>query len=350
MRGIFLLLVVYCCSVPAGWAQTSAPVLAYIEQYKTIAITEMLRTGVPASITLAQGILESQAGKSELATASNNHFGIKCKSDWTGDVYFYDDDSKQECFRSYASSEESFKDHSDFLRTRPNYSSLFNIPPEDFQAWAKGLKKAGYATNPVYAQKLIKFINDYNLQQYTLQALQANNEHEAFLIIPNTDTLYEEITEPVADVIIPEATLNAVESETVPELKNYPEGIFVVNNTRVVYARKGASLFALASEYGISFRKLIEYNDFIYSDILTRSGLVYLEKKSKKGSKEFHIVAPDETIESIAQTEAVQLESLLEYNDLAKGIQPSVGEKIYLQNGHSGNVNNTIKSTGSSSF
>ena len=331
-------------------SRQAKPVLAYIEQYKNIAIAEMLRTGVPASITLAQGILESQAGQSELATASNNHFGIKCKSDWTGDVYFYDDDSKQECFRSYASSEESYKDHSDFLRNRPNYSSLFNIPPENFQAWAKGLKKAGYATNPVYAQKLIKYIIDYNLQRYTLQALQINNNSKELLGVSNTNNLPEHITEPAVDALKHQDTERAIENNAAPVLKSYPEGIFVVNNTKVIYAQKGVSLFALTSEYGISFRKLIEYNDFIYSDILPHSGLVYLEKKSKKGSTEFHIVVPDETIESIAQTEAVQLESLLEYNNLAKGSQLSIGEKMYLQTGHSGNVTNTIKSTGSSSF
>lgn len=139
-------------------------VVAYIEKYKAIAMQEMIRTGVPASITLAQGILESNSGLSKLVKESNNHFGIKCKADWKGGVVYHDDDARGECFRSYSTPEDSYKDHSNFLSTRSNYSFLFNLDPFDFEGWALGLKKAGYATNPVYAQSLIRTIKEYNLR------------------------------------------------------------------------------------------------------------------------------------------------------------------------------------------
>src|SRR3954454_2217356 len=145
---------------------------AYINAYKELAIAEMLRTGVPASITLAQGILETAGGQSDLAALANNHFGIKCKSEWTGETMLHDDDAKNECFRKYPSVEESYKDHSDFLRLRPTYAFLFKLDPTDFEGWAKGLRKAGYATNATYAQQLIKLIVENNLQSYSLIAMQ----------------------------------------------------------------------------------------------------------------------------------------------------------------------------------
>jgi flagellum-specific peptidoglycan hydrolase FlgJ len=144
----------------------------YIAQFNEIAIKEMIRTGVPASITLAQGILESQSGESDLVKRSNNHFGIKCKPEWTGAKTYHDDDEKGECFRVYPTPEDSYKDHSDFLKTRSHYNFLFKIDPLDYEAWAKGLQKAGYATLSTYPQKLIKLIKDYNLNDYTIMALK----------------------------------------------------------------------------------------------------------------------------------------------------------------------------------
>ena len=155
------------------WQHTTAqsPVIVqYINSYKFIAIKEMQRTGIPASITLAQGILETQAGCSDLVKSSNNHFGIKCKNTWLGDKVYHDDDEKGECFRAYSNAEDSYRDHSDFLKNSPRYAFLFKIAPEDYQDWARGLKKAGYATNPKYPQQLIKYIEDYDLQLYTLIA------------------------------------------------------------------------------------------------------------------------------------------------------------------------------------
>ncbi|HMP91871.1 MAG TPA: glucosaminidase domain-containing protein, partial [Phnomibacter sp.] len=150
----------------------NADYLAYIRQYATLAMQEQNRTGIPASITLAQGLLESGAGKGNLVMRSNNHFGIKCKNTWTGATALHDDDARNECFRAYPSAEDSYRDHSDFLKNNTRYAALFNYATEDYQAWAHGLKKAGYATNPRYPQMLIKVIEEYQLHSYTLAALR----------------------------------------------------------------------------------------------------------------------------------------------------------------------------------
>src|SRR5437868_12912283 len=153
------------------FAQHSEIVKQYIATYKDIAMQEMQRTGVPAAITLAQGIHETGAGTSDLVISSNNHFGIKCKGDWTGETVYHDDDARGECFRKYDDPADSYKDHSDFLKARPNYSSLFKLDELDYKSWAYGLKKAGYATNPKYSQILINLIEKYDLQDYSLMAL-----------------------------------------------------------------------------------------------------------------------------------------------------------------------------------
>ncbi len=153
------------------WAQQSPEVNNYIITYKDIAIREMQRSGVPAAITLAQGILESSSGSSELVQLSNNHFGIKCKNNWTGETVRHDDDERKECFRKYPTAEDSYRDHSDFLRSNDRYASLFTLDPLDYSGWAYGLKQAGYATESNYPQALVKLIEDYHLQDYSLQAL-----------------------------------------------------------------------------------------------------------------------------------------------------------------------------------
>jgi flagellum-specific peptidoglycan hydrolase FlgJ len=150
----------------------------YIEQYKQLAMEEMKRSGVPAAITLAQGILESESGNSELAVKANNHFGIKCKETWTGETIYHDDDHRGECFRKYPSAEESYRDHSDFLKFRPYYTSLFALDPSDYKAWAKGLKKAGYATGPNYANQLIDLIERFDLNRYSMEVINASVQQQ----------------------------------------------------------------------------------------------------------------------------------------------------------------------------
>jgi LysM repeat protein len=307
-------------------AQPTDAILAYIARYKDLAIAEMRRTGIPAAITLAQGIHETEAGTSILVKKSNNHFGIKCKDNWTGQSVSHDDDARGECFRKYAAPEESYKDHSDFLKVRPNYASLFKLDPTDYEAWAYGLKKAGYATNPKYAQILIKLIRDYNLEDYTLIALGKMKDEDGLV---KNDRL---TTEKNSDLVAI-AKNNRVDEEK-PAVSigiDYPSGEFKINDTRVIYVKKGTSYLTIAQRYEIPLARLFEFNDLKQQEIAADDQLVFIQRKRKTGDHEYHVVQAGENIYNIAQTEAIRLESLLEYNKLGANMQPAVGETLYLR-------------------
>src|SRR5579871_5049478 len=241
-------------------AQVSVNGVVYVNTYKALAMAEMQRSGIPASIILAQGLHESEAGTSVLVKQSNNHFGIKCKDDWKGQVVYHDDDSRQECFRSYATAADSYRDHSDFLRRSQRYAFLFQLEPTDYEGWAYGLKKAGYATNIKYSQILIKLIKDYNLQQYTLIAMgRLKPSEEVVLTAPGAPgvTPADAGTTSVAgappDKHEPVAGTSAVNA--VPDVA-YPEGEFSINKTKVVYAQAGSSLLAIANQYELPLSRL----------------------------------------------------------------------------------------------
>lgn len=294
----------------------------YIEQFKDIAISEMKRSGVPASITLAQGILESESGNSELVKKSNNHFGIKCKSTWSGDSVTHDDDETGECFRAYTNAEESYRDHSNFLKGNQRYGSLFSLDPVDYEAWAKGLKKAGYATNPRYPDLLIKYIEQYNLQQYSLAAL---NELPKMDIAKTDD----------GTVSLPVENSNEknIPGNNDTDITGDPDKIISINNTKCVFAKKGTSLLVIANKNNISLNKLMEYNDMTEEGILNKDQFVYLHKKQKTGEKEFYIVQPGETVLDVAQKTGIQLKYLLEYNNLNIGVKLNSNTKLFLQPG-----------------
>lgn len=305
------------------FAQPSDVVQKYIDTYRNVAIAEEIRTGVPAAITLAQGIHETGAGTSDLVLASNNHFGIKCNG-WTGQTVSHDDDAKGECFRKYDSPIDSYKDHSDFLRNRSYYTSLFKLDPTDYKGWAHGLKRAGYATNPKYAQILIKLIEDYNLEQYTDLALvgkfaDGGGGDVAFASDVKTDSSNDRMTnEPVVQ-------------KAVVKTYNYPSGLFKINETSVVFVRKGTAFLKVANDHTISLSRLFEFNDMKPVDIAESDQLVYVQRKRKVGAEEFHVVHDGETLYDIAQSEGIRLESLLEYNMLRNGMRPAVGEKLNLK-------------------
>ncbi len=338
----------------------------YINAYKEIAIQEMVRTGVPAAIKLAQGIVESQFGESDLAKESNNHFGIKCKTEWTGARTYHDDDARGECFRVYSSVADSYRDHSDFLRTRPHYAFLFNLDPTDYAAWATGLKKAGYATSNTYPQRLKKIIEDYELNQYSIQgvARMKNGTTNQPLVdntvatpqplpitkdtattIPATNlALTEKVqtqsivqpesnNETAVDTIQDTNTAVSLPVLDVKPAKNspYPKGIFTINHTKVIYAEQGISLLALANQYDISLSRLLEFNELPDMDILDTDRLLFIERKQKKGSTDTHIVTTGETLHDICQKEGIRLESLLEYNKLKKDASLSAGQQLYLR-------------------
>jgi len=316
-------------------AQRSDDVLAYINTYRDIAMAEMQRSGVPAAIKLAQGIHETQAGTSDLVRKSNNHFGIKCKSTWVGDKVYHDDDARGECFRSYAQPEQSYKDHSDFLRSSPRYAFLFQLDPTDYKAWANGLRQAGYATNYRYAQIIIKLIEDYNLEQYTLIAMGKLPPVNEAIVSGNTGATGNTSSVSI-QALSPVVTGDAAKKEIVEDkvavpTPVYPAGLFTINSTRVVFAPEGTALLAVAEEHHISFARLLDFNDLNDGDVLKSGQLLFLQRKRKTGATPFHIVQPGETLYSICQSEGIRLESLLSNNMLNEKNQPAAGERLYLQ-------------------
>jgi LysM repeat protein len=287
----------------------------YVAAYKGLAIAEMQRSGVPASITLAQGILETEGGNSDLLKASNNHFGIKCRNTWTGPTVLHDDDAQGECFRKYSCAADSYKDHSDFLKTSDRYSSLFQLDPLDYRGWALGLRKCGYATNPKYAQILIQYIEQYHLQDYCLIAMgKLRDTAQALYVTTDPGPA------PAAPVVIVK-----------PTPVQYPSGEFKINETRVVFAPAGTSLLALADQYHVALSYLVDFNDLKNDNELSRDQLVYLQRKRKVGGKVEHIVAAGESLYDIAQSEGIRLSSLMEYNRLEGDRALASGEVLRLQ-------------------
>jgi hypothetical protein len=323
-----------------SFAQQDPVVIEYVKTYKELAIFEMQRTGIPASIKLAQGIHETSAGTSDLVRRSNNHFGLKCKSEWTGMTVKHTDDAPNECFRKYENSKDSYKDQSDYLKKSPRYASLFELDPTDYKAWAFGLKKAGYATNPKYSQVLIKLIEDYDLQDYTLIALgklKPGQETLAKTEIKEGDKKTELIIEdkPVVMPAEPEVVVYSkkeTNQQQVIEIKTeYPEGEFRINETKVIYAKKGTSYLSIAEKYSIPLARIFEFNEMKVQEFVEKDQLVYIMRKRKFGLNEQHTVKPGETLADIAQTEAMRIESLFEYNFLQAGMKPAVGSVLYLR-------------------
>ncbi len=295
----------------------------YIDQYKDIAIREMKRMGVPAAITIAQGILETENGNSDLVQRSNNHFGIKCKDSWTGARVSHDDDVNGECFRAYDNAEDSYRDHSNYLRATKRYESLFRLDATDYRGWAYGLKRAGYATNPRYPDILIKNIEQYNLQQYTLAGI---NE------MPNYDaSKYEDDkTKKIAVEVEEDGSNNSPEISIV----DIPDKVITINKTECVFAKKGTSLLIIAVKNNIDLNKLLEFNELAEDGILGKDQYVYLHKKPKTGDKAFYIAQQGETIYDVAQKNGIQLEYLKDYNNLSDGEAIPANTKLFLQPGY----------------
>ncbi len=318
---IFLLLTATAYTQTFG--QKEGDILAYIAAYKDIAIQEMQRTGVPASIKLAQGIHETEAGKSDLVLKSNNHFGIKCKTGWNGDKVYHDDDSKGECFRSYEHPEDSYTDHSDFLKNSPRYSFLFDLDPTDYEGWAYGLKKAGYATNIRYSLILINLIRTYNLQDYSLIALGRMKDSDHSVASRNK----------LIPIIIPVKESAIIAAGPQPSnTVSYPAGIFTINDTKVVYVASNTPWLVLAEQYDIPLSRLWDFNDLEKDDdLLQKPQLIYLQRKRKTGNFETHQVKTGENLYDICQSEGIRYESLLELNHLNGDLQPAEGEILNLQ-------------------
>lgn len=273
----------------------------YINQYRDLAIEQMLKFKIPASITLAQGLLESGAGYSELATKGNNHFGIKCHG-WTGRKTYHDDDEAQECFRAYNNVYESYEDHSLLLSRQPRYRSLFSLDGDDYKGWAHGLKKCGYATSPTYAQKLIGIIELYKLQQY-----DKAKKYDRFM----ESRTYKDNPSAKGGILHPIHRYN----------KNY-----------YIVVKQGDTFRSLGKELGLSYRKIAKYNERNKRDKLVVGETIYLKKKQKKADKTYknrpHTVKPGESMYSIAQYYGMRVKSLYKENGLSPDYVPKVGDKI----------------------
>jgi LysM repeat protein len=318
MKRLFIVVVLFLSAAIAGAQEMLSPE-QYIALYKDIAIREMKRMGVPAAITLAQGILETESGNSVLVKKSNNHFGIKCKANWTGASVSHDDDASGECFRLYKTADDSYRDHSNFLRGSERYGFLFKLDVRDYKGWAYGLKKAGYATNPAYPQILIKHIEQYNLQQYTLAAA---DEVPKFDADKYQDDPVEKITEK-----------NAVDEKVSDEasLLDVSDKVITVNGSKAVYAGKGTSLLVVATKNSIPLIKMLGFNELAEDGMLVKSQYVFLEKKSKTGENDFYIATEGESLYDIAQKNGIQLQYMLDYNKFRGNEDIKAGTKVYFQ-------------------
>ncbi len=268
----------------------------YITKYYGLAKEEMRRTGIPASIKLAQGILESSYGNSKLSKKANNHFGIKCGSNWEGATFIQDDDEEKECFRKYETVYQSYRDHSLFLIGKDRYAALFKLKPTDYKGWAQGLKKAGYATNPNYATLLIRLIEERNLHAF------------------DTESKYVPLT-----------------AEEAGELKAMDNKYFMFNGIKTVVSQPNEMAFDIATKYDVSIGQLLRFNDLNEGDYILPGSKIYLQPKRTKGYETYHRVTKGETMHSISQMEGIKLKALYKKNRMTWGQEPAVGETLCLQ-------------------
>ncbi len=302
------------------FAQQKISVEEYILTYKDVAIQKMKEYGIPASITLAQGILESGSGNSELARKANNHFGIKCHKDWKGKTFHMDDDARDECFRKYKNPEESYRDHSLFLTTRDRYADLFKLKVTDYKGWARGLKRAGYATNPRYPQLLIKIIEENFLYEFDKG------------ITP--EYLTRRTDEPeetgIATGPLPEAP--GPSSFELVEIWETGRKVYANNGVKFIFARAGDSFSDIAADFEIYSWQLPKYNELDKKAEPMEGQMIYIEKKKRKNkSAGSHTVKSGESMHYIAQLYGIQLSQLYRRNDMEEGTQASAGKVLKLK-------------------
>ena len=313
MKRLLLVLMTVLLSIGAA----KNPKLDYIDKYSDIAIKEMKRTGVPASITLAQGILESNAGQSVLATKGNNHFGIKCHNDWKGKTMKMDDNAPKECFRVYPNAEASFRDHSDFLRSRDRYKSLFELKQTDYKGWARGLKKAGYATDPGYADKLITLIEDYELYRF--------DKGVKVSVKPPL-----EIEEPKVVQLEPRPGMKYQESVTFSTARK----VYSQNGVPFVYSEAGETYASIAASNGLFLKELLKFNDHEQELALEPGTMVYLARKKAQGPvgvNKYVVEKAGETLRDIAQRFGIRYAALQKLNIVLCGKTLEEGDTVILR-------------------
>lgn len=365
------LLITIMVGLVAVAASAQSPIEKYIAQWAPTAVREMYRSGVPASITLAQGILESRYGLSTLAADGNNHFGIKCHKDWTGKKQYHDDDAKGECFRVYDTADESFRDHSDFLRYRDRYKFLFDLETTDYKSWAYGLKKAGYATDPGYPGKLIKYIEDYKLYEYDTMPLDQTSvlEEKAEAIekkdVKKDVKVKEQPSKEKAKAQkksvkeskrkkakkkssaddeltgqIPQSPLSLEEPKRIDksQLEEFKFSLtreaYSKNGVPFVTSVEGETYSTIAARYGLFLKEILKYNDLTAPQELLPGTVVYLQAKknqSEKGLDKFIVEDDSQSLRDICQRFGVKMSSVVKMNGFAPGYQPSEGDTILLR-------------------
>lgn len=284
----------------------------YINKFNDLAIKEMKRSRIPASITLAQAMLESDNGNSTLARKSNNHFGIKCHNEWNGGKVYHDDDKRNECFRKYNTVYESYKDHSDFITKGSRYSFLFDLNPADYKSWAKGLQRSGYATSKTYATLLIRIIEDNQLYVFDQGGSLSNNKTEEFV----QDSQKVVITD-------------------VDNFKIYTEKhrLFSKNRIDYIIVKKGDSFKSITEELGMLPWELFKYNEIEEDSKLTEGQILYIQPKRNKAEHgfDFHVVKEGESMYAISQMYGIKIKKLYEKNLMDEGSEPAVGQKLWLR-------------------
>lgn len=281
---------------------------AYIEKFSGDAIKEMKRSGVPASIKLAQGMLESSFGNSELAKKANNHFGIKCHNDWQGKKTYKDDDAKNECFRVYKHVLDSYKDHSDFLTGKQRYAFLFDLSPTDYKGWAKGLKQAGYATNPKYPELLINLIDRYHLHQFDV--LDRPVEHKK-----NQITKTQKGVEGLEEIVV-------THNHSILLSDNYVKYFLVATEN---------SWEQISAQHGVGVKRLLKYNERKVDAPPVKGEKIYLQPKRRWAQEKYHEVKSGETLYSIAQHYGIKMKSICKRNRISVDESLKIGKTLKLK-------------------
>lgn len=304
-------------------AKTAQTVQEYVNTYKALAVTEMNRTGIPASITLAQGIIESDCGHSSLARQANNHFGIKCHDDWSGPSVKHDDNSRNECFRKYVRAEDSFYDHSDFIKSGSRYSFLFNYNSTDYRSWAYGLKKAGYATNPDYANMLIRTIEENGLAYFDQDFNVANLKTVKIDSAKKTQSIRSDDSAQKSVTYLNTGTAVFARAPRIMEK----------NRIKYIIVKDGDTREKLENEFQMLRWELAKYNE-LHNDFVPFPGqILYLQPKRDRAEsgKEFYNAATGDTMYLISQKYGIKLKKLYEYNRMEEGSEPESGKKIWLR-------------------
>lgn len=303
-----------------------ANVSSYTDIYASLAMSEMQRTGIPASITLAQGIIESDYGRSRLASQANNHFGIKCHSSWNGKKIYHDDDKRNECFRKYSKAEDSYIDHSDFLQNGSRYNFLFDLPRGDYKSWARGLKKAGYATNPRYANMLIDMIEKNRLHIYDELVISGKKRNER-----KTEPKSEQYTDKEKD------DTNKTQGGSLKDIDNFiipaKNNIEVRNRIEYIIINEGETYENLNMKFDLLSWEIPRYNELSDGDELYPGQIIYIQPKRNKAEagNNFHTVKEGETMYSISQLYGIKLRMLYEKNRMEYGEVVGEGMELWLR-------------------